>query len=96
MSEQKSHTKQLNIKILILQFFSNIPEGECVWIGASTWGTGQYKWIELPPNYGDSNANGELLSNTYNNFAGISSFKIFDVSLHSPFKFNLSPFCVHL
>ena len=51
--------------------FRTIPAGECAWIGASTWGTRQYRWIELPPNYGESNANGELLSNTYTNFAGI-------------------------
>ena len=63
-------------------YFSNIPAGECVWIGASTYNDRKYRWIELPPNYGSLAANGKLLNNTYSNFAqGINlSILRFDLS----------------
>ena len=37
----------------------------------------QYRWIELPPNYGENTANGELLTNTNKNFwSGMNFFKV--------------------
>ena len=62
--------------------FSNMPAGKCAWIGASNWGSAEYKWIELPD---QSGASGELLSNTHSNFAGTLS------SLEGRKKFLLNP-----
>ena len=49
--------------------FSTVRVGTCAWIGAATLNTpSRYRWIELPPNYGELTANGELLSETYSDF----------------------------
>ena len=51
---------------------SNIPAGKCVWIGAASFNYEKgYRWVEVPPDNTTSITWGELLSNTYNNFAGI-------------------------
>ena len=50
-------------------FFRAINSNKCAWIGASTLGSGEFRWIETPPNYGEDSANGELLTNTFNNFS---------------------------
>ena len=54
---------------LYVHSISSVNDERCVWVGAANSNNNhQYKWIELPPNYNQSNANGELLSNTYSNF----------------------------
>ena len=69
--------KNLINSFLFFKNSSNIADGECAWIGASTWSNGrQYRWIDPDQ---DSGANGELLSNTYNNFTGIACLKKMDV-----------------
>ena len=68
-SQKKIIPKHGLIHFVILIRSSTIPAGICAWIGASTWNNArEYRWIELPPNYGEPNTNGELLTNTYNNF----------------------------
>ena len=54
-------------------FFSTVVNGKCAWIGAANLNSGgQYRWIELPPDLNQEEANAELLSSTYSNFAGKS------------------------
>ena len=55
--------------LIFAYYCSTIPAGICAWIGASNINSvRRHRWIELPPNYGDDSANGELLTETYNNF----------------------------
>ena len=62
---------EFKIEKIASNIFRTIPADTCAWIGASTLDKNQeYRWIELPQNYGESSANGELLNNTYNNFLG--------------------------
>ena len=48
---------------------SSVASGKCAWIGTSNVNTDtEYRWIELPPNYGDNDTNGPSLMDGHTNF----------------------------
>ena len=53
-----------------ISFSSNIPNGQCAWIGASTWNVPEYqfRWLQVPPSYNTAWTRGKSLRTTFNNF----------------------------
>ena len=57
---------------------SGLGTSECAWIGAANWNAAsEYRWLSQPTNPNYSYTTGELLTNTYSNFAsGNNSFQL--------------------
>ena len=57
------------ILISVSYYASDIPDGQCAWIGASTWNYPDYelRWLQLPISYRSPRTDGENLK-TFNNF----------------------------